>query len=116
MNFCEIPKIIFPEYEKLKRLKKDKEYIFTLFDLGFNQIYGRFTLYEDFSDLIYFDVIVNGYSNTNQYTTSFKFNKANYKSICHYAQECYNKIFMNLFYSPNETWRWEYYFNDEEVN
>ena len=108
-----VPQICFPDYNKMKKLKKNKEYIFSLFDLGVNNIYGRFTLYEDFSDLIHFDLIINGYSGENSWDLALKFNKENYKIICDYAQDCYNSLFNELYYSLQTTWRWDFYFNEE---
>ena len=108
-----IPKICFPDYNKMKELKKDKEYIFSLFELGTNNIYGRFTLYEDFTNLIRFDLIINGYSGENSWEVSYKFNKDNYKKICNYAQDCYNYLFSQLYYSSQSTWHWDFYFNGE---
>lgn len=102
MNF-EIPKLNFPNYETLKKLNKNQEYKFTLFRLGFSGIYGRLSLYEDFSNLIYFDVLVNGYINDDFYVKCLKFNKKNYENICNHAQKCYNEIFLTLYNSPNET-------------
>lgn len=106
-----IPKICFPDYNKMKELNKNREYIFHLFGLGTNDIYGRFTLYEDFSDLIRFDLIVNGYSGENSWNLNLKFNSKNYKKICDYAQKCYNYLFTELYYSAqNSSWRWDSYF------
>ena len=108
-----VPQICFPDYNKMKKLRNDKEYIFSLFDLGINNIYGRFTLYEDFSNLIHFDLIVDGYSETNFYGISYKFNEENYKKICNHAQDCYNRLFCEFYYSSQTSWRWDFYFNGE---
>lgn len=104
-----IPKLTFPSYDKLKTLPKDKEYIFTIFDLSFNFIHGRFTLYEDFYNVIRFDLMVDGYSETNGWRTCYKFNKKNYKKICDFAQDCYEHIYETLDASSDSSWRWEHY-------
>ena len=110
-----IPQLTFPPYEKLKSLPKDRQYIFSLFNLGFNFCYGRFTLYEDFHNIIRFDLMVDGYSETNGWRTCYKFNKGNYKKICDFAQECYDHIYLTLVNSTDYSWSWEHYWEDNNA-
>lgn len=102
-----IPALKFPSYEKLKELKKDKEYEFDIFYTGIPITYGRFTLYEDGKNLIIFDLIEDGYSDKNEYTMIRNFTTRGYKQVCARAQNCYNDLFSALKNGNDCSWTWE---------
>ena len=112
----------FPSYEFLKALPKTRrslhvtnsgdilemdehiEYTLTLFETP-TSVYGRFTLNEDASDYIYFDVMEDGYCDHNSLGRRMKFNKKNYKAICKYAQSVYDLFFETLEKDLSSEWK-----------
>lgn len=101
-----IPELKFPPYEKIKALDKNKEYEFILFYTGITETYGRFTVHEDGKRKIIFDLIEDGYSDTNDYTMSRRITKKEYQEICNHAQNCYNNLFSILEKSANNSKEW----------
>ena len=103
-----IPELVFPSYDKIKALDKNKEYEFILFDTGINETYGRFIIHEDGRRSIVFDLIEGGYSDCNRYTMKRRITKKEYKEICIHAQNCYNDIFLALKNGNDCSWTWEF--------
>ena len=103
-----IPVLQFPSYEKLKKLNKDEEYEFILFNTGIDGTYGRFTVYEDGKNVVIFDLIEDGYCGKNSYTMIRNLNSRGYKQVCARAQNCYNDLFNALKNGNDCSWTWEF--------
>lgn len=100
----------FPSYEYIKSLptySKDtdtyEDYDWLLFETP-TSVYGRFSYNEDDNHHIYFDVMEDGYCDHNTLGMCVKFNKANYKKICKYAQEVFESFYEALDEDCSEYW------------
>ncbi len=98
--------LAFPSYEFLKSIKEEKD--IPLFDVCTN-MYGRLRVNEDGKPGFYFDLMVNGYSEENEWSRFFHSNKRGYAALKTHAQNCYQSILNNL---VNQTHDWQ----DEQKN
>lgn len=114
-------KLKFPTYEFLKSLPRTHrvthvtrqggiyehdehlEYSITLFSTPVS-VYGRFTLNEDDTGMIFFDVMEDGYCDHNNFGRRMKFNKKNYAAICKYAQSVYDMFINELEQDLSDQW------------
>jgi hypothetical protein len=94
-------------YEELKKLPKDKEYKFKLFEI-IGSVYVRITYNEDFYGGLYLDIMSQGYCDRIYYygkyakiNKFYKLNKTNYNNIMKEVKEIkkyiINKIESEIF-------------------
>ena len=101
----EIPRLKFPAWEMLKDLPREDEIILILFAFDSIMVYGRFTLFEDGGNRIFFDVMEEGYSDKNCLGISEQFTKKGYANICSHAQEVYEQLVKELL--RDCSWMWQ---------
>lgn len=93
-----------PSFEYLKSITDvDEEIIVFQVIEG---VYGQITVNEDGEKYFWFDLVVNGYTGTNQWSRRFDKTKKGYYKLCVYAQMCYNIILNNLL-SQDYTWQYD---------
>lgn len=92
-----------PSFEYLKSITGVDEEI-TVFQV-IEGVYGQITVNEDGENCFCFDLIINGYTGTNQWNGHFNKTKKGYYKLYAYVQICYNTILNNL---SSQDYAWQY--------
>ncbi len=96
--------LALPSFEYLNSFV-DADEIINVFKV-IDNVYGQIAVNEDGEDCFWFDLSINGYVGTSDWSRHFEKTKEGYKKLCIYAQMCYNTILSNLL-NQNHDWQYD---------
>lgn len=104
-----IPALVFPDIEKLLKIPKNEEIEFTVFETPLKGTKGVFTVNTYGRKTITFELLESFFSGENNFQMKKRVTKKDYKELCVYAQNCYNRFIIFLMENHDCSDQWEDY-------